>query len=173
MTVPAALVANVPSTDRVDVQAWWACLDRRSQRLLRAMVDARAEDVSLVFVDDESWRELPIELHGRLADPADAADAELAVRELTEYIQADPNIVFHLEEREFHICRAHARARRVIREGRIAAGFTCPGGNTDCPHQTSVAIAGGSLRWFIRVRVPRQRDLAAPRSVFLRRGLPR
>jgi len=65
-------------------------------------------------------------------------DDEPAVNEhwtddLREWISGHEEVVFFLEERTFHICRAHRDARRVIETGIIPAGFTCPLGRADCP----------------------------------------
>lgn len=65
-------------------------------------------------------------------------------RDLYEFAVAH-DVVFHLNQRVFHICRAHDAARRVAREGRILAGFRCPFARSGCPMRALVDAAGGDV----------------------------
>ena len=44
-----------------------------------------------------------------------------------------PELDFSVGPRRFHICRAHADARRVLETGRIPHDFVCPLGRSSCP----------------------------------------
>jgi hypothetical protein len=54
-------------------------------------------------------------------------------QDLIEYLNAHPEIDFFLGERRFHICRAHAEARRVLATGGIPHDFACPLQRRACP----------------------------------------
>jgi len=94
-----------------------------------------------VRADLVEWREEPFVLVGVPVDPEELNDAAMWTESLREYVQTREDLVFHLEERTFHICRAHPRARTVIETGVIAADFTCPRGQ--CPFAAASRCAGG------------------------------
>jgi len=61
--------------------------------------------------------------------------------DLREYVQTREGLVFHLEDRTFHICRSHPLARTVIETGVSAANFECP--RAECPFAAASRCAGG------------------------------
>ena len=82
----------------------------------RSRLRSAREDGRLVLVG------LPID---------DASELETWRDELREYVQNRDDLVFHLEERTWHICRAHPLARTIIVAGLIPAAFAC--GWRACP----------------------------------------
>ena len=90
-----------------------------------------------------SWRDQPLVLIGAPVDAALAHDAALWTAQLVEYINSHEEVGFYLQERRFHICRAHAAARRVVRAGVIPAGFACPRRAADCPFAAAAACVPG------------------------------
>lgn len=87
-----------------------------------------------------SWRSHPVTLIAVAVDSEQARDAELWTTELIEYINSHEEAGFYLQERRFHICRAHAAARRVIHTGVIPAAFACPRGEPRCPYAGAAAL---------------------------------
>ncbi|MDX2088361.1 MAG: hypothetical protein SFX73_10950 [Kofleriaceae bacterium] len=86
-------------------------------------------------------------LVGLLVD--DACELETWRDELREYVQNHEDLVFHLEERTWHICRAHPVAHAVVATGVVPAGVTC--GNRTCPFASArpmqlVAVARSTRR---------------------------
>lgn len=124
--LPRALGRRVPAAERSKVESWWKSLDSSAKRSLRG-------------------RELnaAIELRGRFLDPEDAVENEMWRLDLIEYINNHPELRFHLEERKFHICRAHAVAREVIRTGVVPGAFVCPVRNAACPFEAASKLGDG------------------------------
>lgn len=87
-----------------------------------------------------SWRSHPLTLIAVAVDSEQARDAEQWTTELIEYINSHEEVGFNLQERRFHICRAHAAARRVIHTGVIPAAFACPRGEPSCPYAGAAAL---------------------------------
>jgi hypothetical protein len=102
----------------------------------------------------------PIDLIGRPQDDLD--DGLDATHDLTEYINAHEEVGFHLQERRFHICRAHILARRVIATGSIPANFICSRAVTTCPFMAASASVGG--RRIILTRQPKTSLTGRPTS---------
>lgn len=92
-----------------------------------------------------SWRDQPLELIGAPVDAELAHDTALWTAQLVEYINSHEEVGFYLQERRFHICRAHAVARRVVRTGVIPADFACPRRATDCPFAAAAACFPGRV----------------------------
>lgn len=107
-----------------------------------ALVDAPHDDITQALCDGV-WHELPIELRGRFVDPADACENQMWRRDLIEYINNHPELRFQVEERTFHICRAHPAAREVVENGIVPNDFVCPAGNEACPFQLALAMGNG------------------------------
>ena len=80
---------------------------------------------------------------GRRRIPSFEREHAAWTHQLVEYINSHEEVEFHLKERTFHICRAHAEARRVIATGRIAADFACPVGAAACPFAAAAALVPG------------------------------
>jgi hypothetical protein len=106
------------------------------------------------------WRDPPIELVGIPVDPESVREHVAWCRQMIEYINGHEEIGFYLQERRFHICRRHARARRVIATGVIEAGFACPRGEATCPFAAAAACAPGHAVALVPLR-PRQRTARA------------
>ncbi len=73
-----------------------------------------------------SWRDQPLVLIGAPVDAALADDAALWTAQLVEYINSHEEVGFYLQERRFHICRAHAAARRGRARRRHPGGLRVP-----------------------------------------------
>lgn len=138
--LPAALSLGLTPADRQLAARWWDALDEAVQNAVRALVE-RHDSLAC----DGEWHELSIELRGRFVDPEDAREDETWCDDLVEYINAHPEVGFHLEERRFHICRAHRAAREVIAAGRVPAGFVCPVASDGCPFQGASAAAASTI----------------------------
>lgn len=138
---PPALTHGLLPADRALAARWWSDLDESSRNAVRALVDRRLDSFSTN--EDGEWHELSIELRGRFVDPMDAREDDTWCDDLIEYINAHPEVGFHLEERRFHICRAHRAARDVIAAGRVPAEFECPVADDRCPFQRASSVAGG------------------------------
>lgn len=94
-----------------------------------------------------SWRDQPLALIGAPVDAELAHDDALWTAQLVEYINGHEEVGFYLQERRFHICRAHAAARRVVGTGVIPAGFACPRRAADCPLAAAAAcVLGQAVR---------------------------
>ncbi|MFK7987058.1 MAG: hypothetical protein AB8I08_13620 [Sandaracinaceae bacterium] len=143
---PAAL-AQLPQ-----VEDWWSRLDPAIERELTELTAPEWDDVTLQRVGAR-WEALPLRVVAQFADPEDERDHERAIRDLTEYINGHPNRPFYLRQRTFHICRAHARARRVIAEGWIPAGFRCPIACAACPFVSALSTHPGKA---LRLRLLRR-----------------
>jgi hypothetical protein len=100
------------------------------------------------------WSDPPIALVGMPVDPEAVAEHLAWLRQLREYVNAHEEVEFYLKERTFHICRAHAAARRVVEGGVIPAGFRCPRGAAACPLATAAACVPGQAV----LLVPRRRE---------------
>src|SRR5689334_2088712 len=107
-------------------------LDRLARIALRGWIRTlpRATRTDLRLT---SWRDQPLELVAMPVDAEAATEHEAWTDQLREYIDGHEEIGFFLQERRFHICRAHPAARRVIATGTIPAGFTCPRAHAACP----------------------------------------
>lgn len=119
---------------------------RAALRRWRATLPAAAR-VGLAL---RSWRDQPLTLIGAPVDAELAHDAARWTTDLIEYINGHEEVGFYLQERRFHICRAHAAARRVVRAGVIPGGFTCPRRAADCPFATAAACVPGQA---VRLRL--------------------
>lgn len=121
------------------------------------------------------YREESFVLVGVPVDPEALDDVAMWTDELREYVQAREDLVFHVEERRYHICRAHPLARGVIETGVIAAGFACPRGG--CPFAAASRCAGGRAVQLVAIpddggnRGMRGRD-SEPRLVGVHAGHP-
>lgn len=111
---------------------WWRALTPEARRELQSAWNPRANRVAYSRAE-HGFERLPIRLQGVFVDPELARENAMWTRHLTEYIQAHPEVTFHLQERTFHICRAHPTARRVVATGVIAADFRCPFARHGCP----------------------------------------
>lgn len=126
LSVPGVVLRGVPPVHRPRVVAWWQRLDPISRAdLVARWVRPRPFDepeVELlgVFVDDVMARE-------------DELDNAMWSRDFREYVTAHEELVFHVGDRSFHICRAHSTARAVVEVGVIPTGFACPLGRSACP----------------------------------------
>ena len=123
-------------------------LERRARAELarwRRTVPAR------VRADLANRREAPLVLVGVPEDVEARDEAEMWTDELREYVQNREDLVFHLEERTFHICRAHPSARLVVETGVIAPDFTCP--RDACPFVAASRCAGGRSVQLVAVRL--------------------
>lgn len=138
MTMPEELTRDVPAAVRPAVEAWWRSLDALARDAV--VSEARPDDTAWL-TDDEGHP--VVELRGRFVDPEDAIDDALWRQELIEYIDAHPEIVFFLEERRFHICRAHAVGRRVAKTGVVPRDFVCPLADRACPLQRASELGVG------------------------------
>ncbi|GAB5549606.1 MAG: hypothetical protein RLO52_20355 [Sandaracinaceae bacterium] len=137
------------------VKRWWESLDDDAREALRALDDPRRDDVALAWDEERgAFEALPIEVVGRFVDPEDARDDALARQQLLEYVNAHPELEFFLRERRFHICRAHAAARSVLRSGVIPAGFECPLRERSCPFERALAQGEGSVTLALRAKPP-------------------
>lgn len=141
LTLPAALAQRLQAAQREMADAWWADLDEVSRRAISALCDDRLDDITITRHGDE-WCGLTIELRGRFVDPEDVRDDEMWCEDLIEYINNRPEMRFHLEERELHICRAHPIAREVVRAGLVPSAFVCPAGSAACPFETASELGG-------------------------------
>jgi hypothetical protein len=66
-------------------------------------------------------------------------------RDLRDYVNSHEEVGFFLQERRYHICRAHAAARTVIATGTISAAFQCPLRDRACPFAGASERAGGAV----------------------------
>jgi hypothetical protein len=140
--LPPALTHALAPADRTLADRWWSALDDTARHAVRALTDRRLDTIALAPIEGE-WHELSIELRGRVVDPEDAREDDTWCDDLIEYINGHPEVAFHLEERRFHICRAHRAARDVISTGRVPARFTCPAANDRCPFKEASSLASG------------------------------
>ena len=120
------------------IRDWWLRLSDDEKTELLTSWDDRAEQTSLSF-DGTEWQELPIQLRGFFAvDPLAKIENEMWTEQLQEWVTSHDDVVFFLEERKFHICRAHPKARRVLETGVVPATFACPLGRQRCPLASAV-----------------------------------
>jgi hypothetical protein len=136
--VPPALVGSVGETEHGKLESWWDGLDETSRNAITELCSGGG-DIAL----ERDWFGVSIELHGRFIDPEDALEQEMWTEDLIEYINNRPEMRFHLEERRFHICRAHAAAREIVRTGVIHGHFTCPAANDACPFEAASDLGDG------------------------------
>ena len=144
--MPGSLLESLDVSQRLEAEAWGSLLPDTARRDFTGMWDQRAEDTAWAgYLDGEHpvWQELPIELVGELTDDDANFEHEELKQSLLEYINNHEEVQFFLVERSFHICRAHAAARKVLRQGYLPAGFTCPLGDSDCPMRAILLYAGG------------------------------
>ena len=144
--LPPSAIEHLSPDARAEVEGWWAELSGEEREEFDALWDVRGEDtayVALVEAGRTTWQEVPVELRGRLLDPADAHDEALWKEQLLEYVNGHPEIRFFMAEGSFHICRAHAAARRVMMSGLIPARFVCPVGDEGCPLERASRCASG------------------------------
>jgi hypothetical protein len=113
-------------------------VERARRHAIRALADRRLDSIALAATEG-GWHELSIELRAHIVDPEDDTWCD----DLIEYINGHPEVALHLEERRFHICRAHTAAREVIATGRVPATFTCPVANDRCPFEGASALVSG------------------------------
>jgi hypothetical protein len=86
-----------------------------------------------------------LDLVGHVVDREAEREHRMWTRDLREYVSSHEEVGFFLQERRYHICRAHAAARAVIASGTIPAAFACPLHNRACPLAGASALAGGGL----------------------------
>jgi hypothetical protein len=119
---------------------------RAALRQWRASLPATAR-VGLAL---RSWRDQPLTLIGEPVDAELAHDTALWTTSLIEYVNSHEEVGFYLQERRFHICRAHAAARRVVCTGVIPAGFECPVRAAACPFAAAAVLVPAHA---VRLRV--------------------
>lgn len=93
-----------------------------------------------VFVDDDTARE-------------DELDNAMWSDDFREYVTAHEELVFHVGDRSFHICRAHPAARAVAEAGVIPAGFACPLGRGACPFVGARSARPGASMHLVPLRL--------------------
>jgi hypothetical protein len=142
--LPQALIAHVAPSERAAVERWWRGLDEAQRRDVDAACDRARDDITRATTEDGSTLvELPLELRADFVDAEDARDDAMWRADWIEYLNAHAEIAFFLEGRRFHICRAHADARRVARAGRIPHDFACPLASASCPFTRALARRPG------------------------------
>ncbi|MCA9617186.1 MAG: hypothetical protein KC586_30705 [Myxococcales bacterium] len=139
VSLPPALRTLAPPHRRA-AERWWAALTPRERKELRRFYGGDGLSDRRAWV---AFRALRLELGGIAADPASVDDAALHHEALYEYWGANPELTFSLEERQFHICHAHAGAREVWRRGVIPSAFRCPRRDDACPFVQAAACANG------------------------------
>lgn len=157
-TLPAEAMTKLSLAQRAELEVWWGGLDDRARADFTAMYDERAEDTAFYATESDGrieWHELPIELHGHFIDPEEQREHAMWKQELCDYIQAHEELRFFLVERSFHICRAHAVARRVAATGVVPADFSCPFARGDCPFIRALAVRPGHAIALVPRRVGR------------------
>ncbi|MEM7158874.1 MAG: hypothetical protein AAF799_38905 [Myxococcota bacterium] len=152
MEVPDSVSRQLSDDEQARLMTWWMTLDADERR---ALVGSWAADApSRPELDDE----LMLLLEPRFIDPSNREhqrnleeNYEAYVQRL-EYIRSHPEYKWSLEVRNFHICRAHRRARAAVETGRLRADFECPLARDSCPmrrlldlrpgHDVELAIVG-------------------------------
>lgn len=146
-TIPNALTEGLATTEREKVGQWWLELSSDEQKQVAGMWDLRWDDSSLAAESmgtQTQWHELPIQLKGRLVDEETRGEDRMLKQQLFDYIVNHEEVTFFLEERTYHICRAHPAARTVIKNGLLPASFQCPLGNgPNCPMLVLLAATDG------------------------------
>src|SRR5262245_33752331 len=145
--VPASVIANFTGAQAEAVCDWWGRLDEPIRCELASRWGRSAERSERFEGGSDAGtdgrRGLLAGLRGRFVDPEDAAENEMWTEALRDYITA-LDIPFFLEERKFHICRAHPEARAVLATGVIRPGFTCPLLRASCPLAQAAALRPGT-----------------------------
>jgi hypothetical protein len=171
MSTPARKQLRLRARD--ELRRWCTRLPPEERAELGSLLDRRADHVFHQAPAGDrcrEWHELPIVLLGQPIDAEIERENRLWTQQLAEYVNAHEEVGFFLQERRFHICRAHAVARAVIARGTIPAGFTCPRAATDCPLASAGALAGGA-RIDLRPRVllgSERREHSPPRCHTIR-----
>jgi hypothetical protein len=101
---------------------WWESLSAQDRRLLRGRLRYRDDVIVARFVEP------------------DASD-EPVPSDFYEYLVGHE--VYLEDGRSFHICSAHAQARAVVEQGRIAHDFECPRASATCPLRQILAQRAG------------------------------
>jgi hypothetical protein len=130
-----------------ELRRWRIRLPPDERDELGRLLDRRADHVfhqATVSDGCSEWHELPIVLLGQQIDVETERENRLWTQQLAEYVNAHEEVGFFLQERHFHICRAHAAARAVIERGTIPAGFSCPRAAADCPFASAGALVSGA-----------------------------
>jgi len=141
--IPPALIDGAPAARREATERWWSALDDATRPELDALYDPGRDDITRAAAEPARWAALPLELRGRFVDPEDARDDAMWRQDFIEYLNAHPEIDLAVGARRFHICRAHADARRVLETGRIPHDFGCPLGRPSCPFARALAQQPG------------------------------
>lgn len=147
---PKRLVRKLSLAQRDVVVAWWRSLDESARRELGAVRSRPgAQEPELV-------------LAGRPVDPLEQAENEQWTAQLCEYVNSH-DVPFFLEEQRFHICRAHAAARKVAETGVLPADFSCPLRQSTCPFDAARSLHPGCSIHLVPVpQAPAWRRTAQP-----------
>ena len=116
-TAPSALTDEATTTEREKVDQWWLELSSEVQIEIAGLWDSRRDDASLAAESTRAqtqWHELPIQLRGRLVDEETRREDRMLKQQLFDYIVNHEEVTFFLEERTYHICRAHPAARAAV-----------------------------------------------------------
>lgn len=141
--IPRSLIDGATAARREATERWWSALDDETRRELEGLDDPARDDITKTAAGPGRWAALPLALCGHFVDPEDARDDAMWRQDLIEYLNAHPEIGFSVEHRRFHICRAHAHARRVLETGRIPHDFACPLARSSCPFARALAHQPG------------------------------
>jgi hypothetical protein len=124
-------------------------LSKTAQLEFQQLWDTRRDDTGLYGArhadGSVEWKQLPIETRGLIIEGRVDGSSHDWNDELYEYLINHPESVVILAGRQFHVCRAHAHARAVSRNGIIPPDFDCPLSNQACPLRTLCNAAGGAV----------------------------
>jgi hypothetical protein len=158
------MVDDLSDEERARTITWWSTLNEDAQIEFEQMWDARSDETALYGTCENgniAWHELPIELKGALVDEENDREHRQFKQQLLEYISNHEDVQFFLVEHKFHICRAHAGARAVIRVGELASTFVCPAETSDCPMLAILKASGGKS---VRLSPAIPRRVPAPQT---------
>ncbi len=149
MTPPSALLrACRDAREERALQSWWRRLDDVARRDLQASLRNRSR--SLVLMIGEPLESAKYEYETAFGskqqkrrDPFEPLDP---VQDLREHLQGNPEVIFFLEEKTFHICHAQKRARRAVRKRKIRLHSPgCERSKKDCLLERILQEAGGEV----------------------------
>jgi len=141
--LPAPLTKRLSSRQRTDVAKWWQGLDEEERSALRP-----------------NRRRWPSAVIGRFVEPEPSAQSSDEFEGVIDFYEYLVNHEISLEDRSFHICSAHPRARAVLAAGRIPADYSCPRADAPavCPMRALLDVAPGrDLVLTLRRRPPSSR----------------
>lgn len=127
---PKRLLRTLSAAQRDEVAAWWRSLDENARHELGAAPSRSGSD------------EPEMVLQGRPVDPQEQAENEQWTAQLREYVNGH-EVPFFMEEKRFHICRAHRIAREVTETGVLPAAFSCPLEQAACPFAAALSLHPG------------------------------